>query len=81
MKIRLYIVVLLLFCVNKIIAIDYYADATNGSNDDGDGSSGNPWQTITYAITKISGTGFPLNSKWKRVSSRYISPSLVAQGM
>jgi len=28
--------------------------ATNGSNDDGDGSVGNPWQTITHAIEKVS---------------------------
>ena len=28
----------------------YYVDAVNGSDEAGDGSSGNPWQTITYAL-------------------------------
>jgi hypothetical protein len=36
-------------------AVDYYVDATTTEgNVVGDGSSGNPWQTITYALTQTS---------------------------
>ncbi|MCK4696011.1 MAG: right-handed parallel beta-helix repeat-containing protein, partial [Candidatus Cloacimonetes bacterium] len=31
-----------------------YVDAMNGNNATGDGFSGNPWQTITYALSQIS---------------------------
>ncbi|MGA1842500.1 MAG: right-handed parallel beta-helix repeat-containing protein [bacterium] len=36
---------------------DFYVDAVNGSDALGDGSSANPWKTITYALNHISGSG------------------------
>jgi len=37
-------------------AADYYVDAVNGSDATGDGSAGNPWKTITYTLSQVSGT-------------------------
>jgi predicted outer membrane repeat protein len=35
---------------------DLYVDAVNGDDTDGDGSSANPWKTITHALDTISNT-------------------------
>jgi len=40
-----------------VLPADLYVDAGSGSNTTGDGSSGNPWQTITYALSQIYSTG------------------------
>ena len=36
-------------------------DAVNGNNDTGDGAQETPWQTITYALSQITGTGHTLH--------------------
>jgi hypothetical protein len=33
----------------------YYVDAVNGSDASGDGSPGNPWQTLTHALSQVDG--------------------------
>ncbi len=38
-------------------SLTYYVNATRGNNTTGDGSLGNPWKTITYALSQITGTG------------------------
>ncbi len=40
-----------------------YIDAETGSNSTGDGSSGNPWRTVTYALTQLGGSGADLHLK------------------
>ncbi len=49
------ICIALFFCVSMMMvsAADYYV-ATTGSNTTGNGSQGNPWQTIQYAINNVS---------------------------
>ncbi|MCK4981114.1 MAG: DUF1565 domain-containing protein, partial [Candidatus Delongbacteria bacterium] len=54
------IVLFVILCISQVGATDYYVDATTGSNSTGDGTSGNPWKTITYALSQISGTGHTL---------------------
>ncbi len=44
-----------------VLPADLYVDATAGSNTTGDGSSGNPWQTITYALSQIYTTGHTIH--------------------
>ena len=34
----------------------YYVDANNGNDAGGDGSEGNPWKTITKALSEVSGS-------------------------
>ncbi len=36
---------------------DVWVDVAAGSNVTGDGSSGNPWRHITFALTQVAGTG------------------------
>jgi parallel beta-helix repeat protein len=43
--------------VNTLSVTDHYVNAVTGSNTTGDGSSGSPWLTITYAFDHITGTG------------------------
>ncbi len=50
---------LFIFFSSSSFAANYYV-STTGSNDAGDGSVGNPWRTITYAITLMT-TGDILN--------------------
>jgi hypothetical protein len=40
---------------------DYYTDAINGSDVTGNGSAGNPWQTIQHAVNSISEAGAVLH--------------------
>jgi hypothetical protein len=50
----LFLVILSAFC-GQALATNYYVDAaTTEGNLVGDGSSGNPWQTISYALTQIT---------------------------
>lgn len=59
---RIYLLIILATsCFFLARATDYYVDAITGTNSTGDGSPGNPWQTITYALSQISGTGHILN--------------------
>jgi hypothetical protein len=55
-------VLFLVFAVCPILAqaTDYYV-ATTGTNDPGGGSAGNPWKTITYALSQVSGSGHTIN--------------------
>ncbi len=48
---------LLLNFMIKAAASDYYVSAGGGSDDTGDGTTGNSWQTITFALTQITGSG------------------------
>jgi len=49
--------ILFLCCLTSLAeATNYYVNASTGSNTTGDGTSGNPWQTITHALSQISGT-------------------------
>ncbi len=45
--------VLILLCVSQAEARDYYVDAVNGDNIDGDGSQGYPYRHITVAIRQV----------------------------
>lgn len=38
----------------------YYVDAVNGNNTTGDGGAGNPWQTITYALSQTFGSNIEI---------------------
>ncbi|MFC1839599.1 carboxypeptidase regulatory-like domain-containing protein [Thermodesulfobacteriota bacterium] len=40
---------------SAIAANDYYVDASSGDNISGDGSQGNPWMTISYALAQVTG--------------------------
>jgi parallel beta-helix repeat protein len=57
MKRRTSIIVALLLFFNTVNAIDYYVNSSTGSNTTDNGTQVNPWKTITYALSKISGTG------------------------
>jgi len=35
------------------VAVDYYVDALNGDDQNGNGSQALPWKSITYALTKV----------------------------
>jgi hypothetical protein len=57
----------LLICISISILIieqafgtDYHVDRNNGSNITGNGTQSNPWETISYALSKLSGTGHTL---------------------
>jgi len=39
---------------------DYWCDALNGSDRDGDGSEEKPWRTITYSLKEIPDISYPL---------------------
>ena len=52
---------LLIYFLNHVSATDYYVNAVSGNNTTGDGTYGNPWQTITYALGMVSGEGHTLN--------------------
>jgi len=41
---------------NTTSSTDYYVDAITGNNTTGDGTSGKPWKTITYALDQITNT-------------------------
>ena len=49
-----YITVLFAILTTAAFAGDYYIDAQNGSDATGDGSEGNPWQTIQHAFDNVS---------------------------
>jgi hypothetical protein len=57
MKRRLSLIVIFLIIFCNVYATDYYVDATVGSNTTGNGTSAHPWKTITYALSKINGSG------------------------
>jgi hypothetical protein len=38
-------------------SLDYFVNATTGSNVPTNGTLANPWKTITYALSRISGSG------------------------
>jgi hypothetical protein len=58
---------LLIFAGVGTQAGEYYVDIQNGSNQTGDGTIGNPWRNITYALAQISGTGHtPHPGHWGR---------------
>ena len=62
MKKRMLLVALLTLTVAVALnANQYYVNAVSGNNSSGNGSLGNPWKTITYALDQISGTGDTLN--------------------
>ena len=52
------ILFLVLFCllVTPAYASDYYVDAVNGNDETGDGTHGNPWRKLQFAIDSITGT-------------------------
>ncbi|MBU0567281.1 choice-of-anchor D domain-containing protein [bacterium] len=50
-----------LVLVPQAQAADYYVDANSGSNVTGDGAQDNPWQTISYALAQVSGTGHTIH--------------------
>jgi parallel beta-helix repeat protein len=54
---RAYLTIILLLLFETLNATDYYVNSSTGSNSTGNGTSGNPWKTITYALSQISGTG------------------------
>ncbi|MBL7066980.1 MAG: VCBS repeat-containing protein [Candidatus Marinimicrobia bacterium] len=43
--------------------IDYYVDRNNGSNVTGDGTESNPWETISFALSQITGTDHTVHVK------------------
>ncbi|MCP4229130.1 MAG: hypothetical protein GY771_03150 [bacterium] len=49
-----YVPILLAVFATSAFAGDYYVDAQNGSDTTGDGSAGNPWQTIQHAFDNVS---------------------------
>ncbi len=49
-----YVAILLTVFTVSAFAGDYYVDAQNGSDTTGDGSAGNPWQTIQHAFDSVS---------------------------
>jgi len=55
MKLQIFILlsILLLSLTNSLYCYDYYVDAKLGSDTTGDGTSGNPWKTITYALIQV----------------------------
>ena len=55
MKIIVFTLIFLLLTPISVFCIDCYV-STTGSNDDGDGTAENPWQTITYALSQVSGS-------------------------
>jgi len=61
---RLFVVLMgLALCAIALnaMATDWYVDAVNGSHTTGDGSQGNPWKSITFALDNTTGTeGTPL---------------------
>jgi fibronectin type 3 domain-containing protein len=62
MKKRLLLIALSIFTVaSAASAGEYYVNAASGSNTTGNGSQGNPWKTITYALDQISTTGHIVN--------------------
>lgn len=42
---------------SQTFGTDYYVDRNNGSNISGNGTINSPWETISYALSKITGTG------------------------
>ena len=58
MRLRTTVLMIAIAAVFAVMAASAYADnyyvATTGSDTTGDGSSGNPWQTIAYALSWIS---------------------------
>jgi len=47
--------VTLFYC--QAYSTDYYVDRNNGSNVTSDGTESNPWETISFALSQITGTG------------------------
>ena len=43
---------MMIFMLSLAGAVDYYVDFENGNNVSGDGSQGNPWKNVSYAIKK-----------------------------
>jgi parallel beta-helix repeat protein len=56
MKAGISLIGMLLF-FNTAFATDYYVNSATGDNSTGDGTSTKPWKTITYALSKVGGTG------------------------
>lgn len=46
---------LVTLAASSVLASDYYVDATNGSDTQGNGSLENPWRTITFALSQVPG--------------------------
>jgi len=56
-KLSLFLLIsIMLISCKSLFAADYYVDANIGSDTTGDGSSGNPWKTITFALTQVGGS-------------------------
>ncbi len=60
MRLRTTVLMIAIAAVFAVMAASAFADdyyvATTGSNTTGDGSSGNPWLTITYALAHVTGS-------------------------
>lgn len=48
---------LVLFVPSGALATDFFVDAVGGSDVTGNGTRGNPWQTVTHALTLVMGPG------------------------
>ena len=51
-SIPIFLIIVLLFTL-PCLGSDYYVDAVSGDDSTGDGSSGNPWKTITKALSMV----------------------------
>ena len=56
MKQMLVIIALVSLCIPAWCLQDFYVDAVYGSDSTGTGAQLNPWQTITYALSQVTGT-------------------------
>jgi len=58
MKRSIFLIIISFLFLSSIPAFssDFYVDANTGSNSSGDGTLGNPWKTITYALTQVEGS-------------------------
>ncbi|MCI0552550.1 MAG: DUF1565 domain-containing protein, partial [Anaerolineae bacterium] len=52
---------LLLFYLGNSMAGDFYVDAAMGNNTTGNGSKENPWFTISFALSRITGSGHTIH--------------------
>jgi hypothetical protein len=57
MKKAFFMTASVLWCLSAAQANDYYVNATTGNNMPSNGAQANPWKTITYALSQITGTG------------------------
>ena len=57
MRIKIFLILFFLLSFNLVRATDFYVNSLTGSDIPGNGTLPNPWKTITYALSQISGTG------------------------